>query len=222
MLCSKGRLVWCVTCLTVTLIIGGAVGPVAAGGGPEPGWAVAPGGFNGYPKITGNITVETAKMRPAGGTLALVNFTGKCENGAPVTVKGVFTTTGVFPPEGELEGTLGGQVIDSNPDPGLLSRCGVTAASGAVVGLAVQRVKVIPFPDTGDTIQSYYGAANLAVCQHNTNRRPIGLRAKALASCADEDLEPEPLDPFGLQRSPPQRRWGMGSRKKGDPREILP
>jgi hypothetical protein len=120
-------------------------------------------GFNGYPKITGNITIEPAKMRPAGGTLALINFTGKCENGAPVTLKEFFTITVTNLPSdiGPLEGT----VIDANPDPGLLSRCGVSATQGAVVGLAVRRVNVIPFPDpfpaTEGTIQAYYGAATL-------------------------------------------------------------
>ena len=162
MLCSKGRLVWCVTCLAVALIIGGAVGPVAAGGGPEPGWILdGTNAFNGYPKITGNITIEPAKMKPAVGSFALVEFTGKCENGAPVTLKAFFPLSGTFPLESYIEAELKGSVIDSNPDPGLLSRCAVSPDPGATVGLAVQRVKVIPFPDTADPNQGYYGAATL-------------------------------------------------------------
>ena len=59
MLCSNRRLVWWLTCLGVALIIGNAAAPAAAGGGPEPGWSVV--SFNGFPKITGNITVRAGK-----------------------------------------------------------------------------------------------------------------------------------------------------------------
>jgi len=55
MLCSKGRLVWWLTCLGVALIIGGAAAPALAGGGPA--GVVDPSLLTG-PYIYGVTTLE--------------------------------------------------------------------------------------------------------------------------------------------------------------------
>jgi hypothetical protein len=87
MLCSKGRLVWWLTCLGVALVIGGSAAPAAAGGGPGEG--INPADLNG-PYIYGVTTLA----RGLGSSLNF-SFVGTYipsgEN--PVSVTVTFTTS---------------------------------------------------------------------------------------------------------------------------------